>query len=92
VIDGNSKWDREELYKKVWQFPLRKLAAEYNISDVGLAKICKKLKIPLPDFIELWDVCLERSSKKRRVVLGARVFEPTFLSSQYSMLPECFTP
>lgn len=42
------KWDRQELFEKVWQFPLRKLAAEYSISDVGLAKICHKLKIPLP--------------------------------------------
>ncbi|HET8925248.1 MAG TPA: hypothetical protein VFN26_19860 [Candidatus Acidoferrum sp.] len=48
MIDRNSKWDRQELYEKVWQFPLRKLAAEYSISDVGLAKICHKLKIPLP--------------------------------------------
>lgn len=42
------KWDRQELYEKVWQFPLRKLAAEYKISDVGLAKVCRKLEIPLP--------------------------------------------
>jgi len=48
MIDWNSKWNRQELYEKVWQFPLRKLAVEYNISDVGLAKICHKLKIPLP--------------------------------------------
>ena len=41
-------WNRQELYEKVWQFPLRKLAAEYRISDVGLAKICRKLDIPLP--------------------------------------------
>jgi hypothetical protein len=42
-------WNRQELYEKVWQFPLRKLAAEYGISDVGLAKVCRKLDIPLPD-------------------------------------------
>ncbi len=42
------KWDRQELYDKLWQFPLRKLAPEYNISDVGLAKVCRKLEIPLP--------------------------------------------
>ncbi len=41
-------WNRQELYEKVWQFPLRKLAAEYRISDVGLAKVCRKLDIPLP--------------------------------------------
>jgi len=27
---------------------MQKLAKKYNMSDVGLAKICKKLKIPLP--------------------------------------------
>lgn len=44
----NSTWGRRELYEKVWQFPLRKLAAEYGISDVGLAKVYRKLEIPLP--------------------------------------------
>jgi hypothetical protein len=44
----DSTWNRQELYEKVWQFPLRKLAAEYGISDVGLAKVCRKLIIPLP--------------------------------------------
>jgi predicted transcriptional regulator len=48
VSNQNSTWDRRELYEKVWQFPLRKLAAEYGISDVGLAKVCRKLEIPLP--------------------------------------------
>jgi hypothetical protein len=48
VYRQNSTWKRQELYEKVWQFPLRKLAVEYGISDVGLAKICRKLEIPLP--------------------------------------------
>lgn len=48
MSNQNSTWDRRELYEKVWQFPLRKLAAEYGISDVGLAKVCRKLEIPLP--------------------------------------------
>jgi hypothetical protein len=42
------KWDRQDLYEKVWQFLLRKLAVEYSISDVALAKVCRKLEIPLP--------------------------------------------
>jgi hypothetical protein len=42
------KWDRQELYEKVWQYPLRKLAVEYGISDVALANVCRKLQIPLP--------------------------------------------
>ena len=39
---------REDLYEKVWTSPLRKLAPEFGVSDVGLAKICKRHSIPLP--------------------------------------------
>lgn len=39
---------REELYKQVWKIPICRLASRYGMSDVGLAKICKKLKIPRP--------------------------------------------
>jgi hypothetical protein len=48
VSRQDSTWNRQELYEKVWHFPLRKLAVEYGISDVGLAKVCRKLEIPLP--------------------------------------------
>jgi hypothetical protein len=46
--DSDSKWDRQELYEKVWKYPLRKLAEEYGLSDVALGKVCRKLHIPLP--------------------------------------------
>lgn len=39
---------REDLYKRVWEVPLIKLAKEFNISDVGLAKACRRSKIPTP--------------------------------------------
>lgn len=39
---------RKELYSKVWTTPVLKLAKEFNLSDVGLAKICKKHDIPKP--------------------------------------------
>jgi hypothetical protein len=39
---------REELYEQVWATPMRKLAAAYGLSDVGLAKVCKKHQIPRP--------------------------------------------
>lgn len=41
-------WNREELYEEVWSAPVRKVAKKYGISDVGLAKVCRKLSIPLP--------------------------------------------
>lgn len=40
--------ERNELYKQVWNEPVSKLALKYEISDVGLKKICKKFKIPTP--------------------------------------------
>jgi hypothetical protein len=39
---------RDELYEQVWSQPMIELAKHYGISDVGLAKICRKLRIPLP--------------------------------------------
>ena len=39
---------RDELYKKVWENPLTKVAKELGISDRGLAKICKRHQIPVP--------------------------------------------
>jgi hypothetical protein len=48
VYRQTSTWNRQELDEEVWQFPLRKLAVEYGISDVDLAKVCRKLEIPLP--------------------------------------------
>ncbi len=39
---------KEELYEKVWVQPTVKVAAEFGISDVALAKICRKMDIPKP--------------------------------------------
>ncbi len=41
-------WNREDLYGKVWEQPLVKIAAGYGISAVMLGKVCRKLQIPLP--------------------------------------------
>ncbi len=40
--------NRTELYEQVWSKPMIKLAVEYGLSDNGLRKICKKLKVPMP--------------------------------------------
>lgn len=39
---------RDELYRRVWETPMSRLAAEFGISGNGLAKICDRLKIPYP--------------------------------------------
>jgi hypothetical protein len=52
---------RDELYKQIWTEPTTKLASKYGISDVGLSKICKKLRIPKPP-VGYWSMI--RSGKK----------------------------
>jgi hypothetical protein len=42
------KISRRDLFDKVWSMPMTKLAAEMDISDVGLAKACRRSAIPLP--------------------------------------------
>lgn len=42
------KYDREELYQKVWEQPMLKVAEEYGVSSVALGKTCKKLSVPVP--------------------------------------------
>jgi hypothetical protein len=41
-------WNREELYKEIWEQPMLKLAPKYGISSVMLGKVCRKLRIPVP--------------------------------------------
>lgn len=39
---------REELYEQVWQTPMSRLAAQYGVSDVALAKTCRRMNVPRP--------------------------------------------
>ena len=39
---------REDLYELVWSKPMRELAKDFGISDVALAKRCRRLGIPVP--------------------------------------------
>jgi hypothetical protein len=39
---------RETFYKEVWEEPMSSLAKRYNISEVGQAKVCSKLQVPVP--------------------------------------------
>jgi len=40
---------RRELYDLVWSKPLRDVAADLGISDVGLAKVCARHRVPRPE-------------------------------------------
>lgn len=39
---------REEIYEKIWATPTHKLAKEFGITGTSLAKICKRMDIPVP--------------------------------------------
>ncbi len=39
---------REELYALVWSEPMSLLARKFGLSDVGLAKMCRRAAIPVP--------------------------------------------
>ncbi|MGB9233485.1 MAG: hypothetical protein WCC04_03665 [Terriglobales bacterium] len=42
------QYNREELYQKVWEKPLLRVAEQYGVSSVALGKVCRKLSIPVP--------------------------------------------
>jgi hypothetical protein len=39
---------RAVLYEQVWTTPMMKLAAQYRVTDTGLAKACRRSNIPVP--------------------------------------------
>lgn len=39
---------RDQLYRRVWETPMSRLALEFGISGNGLAKICDRLNVPYP--------------------------------------------
>ena len=41
-------WNRRELYNLVWAEPMTKVAEKFGVSDVAIAKACRKLKVPVP--------------------------------------------
>jgi hypothetical protein len=40
---------RSQLYELVWSTPMMQLASQYGISGTGLAKVCRKFDIPVPE-------------------------------------------
>lgn len=42
------EFNRQELFEKVWETPVLKVAREIGVSDVALAKACRLAEIPLP--------------------------------------------
>jgi hypothetical protein len=51
IVEAESKpitLSREDLYELAWSKPITSLAQDFGISDVALAKRCRRLGIPIP--------------------------------------------
>ena len=50
AVSGNllARYDREELYEKVWTMSVRKVAEEYGVAHTTLGRTLKRLHIPIP--------------------------------------------
>jgi hypothetical protein len=53
IVAGAMPYDdltftREKLYEEVWTRPVAHVARGLNVSDVAVAKICRKLAVPVP--------------------------------------------
>lgn len=42
-------FNREELYNRLWEKPMTKIAKDYNISLYQLTKVCDEMEIPRPE-------------------------------------------
>ena len=42
------QYDREKLYQEVWKEPVSIVSKRYGVSDTALAKVCRRMNIPLP--------------------------------------------
>src|SRR5205814_1316099 len=40
--------DRQALFRRVWKKPVETLARAWGLSGPGLAKVCRRLQIPVP--------------------------------------------
>ena len=64
------EFTRQELYDLVWCKPLRTLAKTLHISDVRLAKICRRANIPLPGLGYWAKRAYGKASPNRRCLLA----------------------
>src|SRR5258708_9810382 len=48
-ISMGRKFTRQELYDLVWSQPMKTVSASVGVSDVALAKACRKAQIPVPE-------------------------------------------
>lgn len=48
MFDHPGYYNRQTLYEEVWAEPVSNVAQRYGVSDVAIAKTCRKMHIPVP--------------------------------------------
>ena len=48
MADDSIIYDRNVLYEEIWAEPMRDVTKRYGVSDVALAKTCRRLGVPVP--------------------------------------------
>ena len=87
--DRGTPVSREALYEEVWSDPATVVAPRYGLSDVGLLKACKKLRIPVPGRGYWAKVKADRPTQKSplpALAAGAKTAGPTPLSEEEAAL------
>ncbi len=65
---------RRELYDLVWSKPMRDVAADLGISDVGLSKVCERHRVPRPE-LGYWNKI--KAGKKVKQTLFVETDDPS---------------
>jgi hypothetical protein len=48
MLQNHLTLTRQSLYDLVWAKPMSELAKDFGITDVGLAKRCRSVDVPIP--------------------------------------------
>jgi hypothetical protein len=81
---------RKELYDLVWSMPVTKLAQTFGISDVGLAKVCNRHRIP--DTVRLLHWAKEQLNTLETIIDPLRVAEDLRSSKLFPSVDDLHDP
>lgn len=74
---------RDDLYGLVWSKPMRQVAKTFGVSDVALAKICRRLGVPVPGRGH-WARVTAGQRVKRRPLAPLKAGQPAEIHAQRS--------
>jgi len=83
---------RQQLYDLVWSKPMIHLAKEFQLSDVALAKWCRKMDSPLPGVGYWRRIETGKKAKKEKLPSPERTDELHLTITQHAPDEEVATP